>query len=222
VKQCKANVRPCLEVAPGVNFALVNAYLGVVRSEETLGMWAINATLVAVGNGGEDDRAQRALCKLSANKLKPECLDGGPAQLKWRGRLMFWTGPTEVAIEAEVIPVAPPPPPDLPVAIASDSWPPPFTDVPPAPLDADCCNGMDPASVPAGKCCDPGTLRLLSPGPQGEEGTITECTTSRWCNMPDSNCLRSAQLIPVRRRRLTVSKPVLKAPTVSALESRIS
>ena len=68
-----------LEVAPGVNFAHVNAFLGVVRSEETLGMWAINATLLAVGNGGEDDREQRELCKLSANKLKPECDDGGPA-----------------------------------------------------------------------------------------------------------------------------------------------
>jgi hypothetical protein len=195
-----------LEVAPGVNFAHVNAFLGVVRSEETLGMWAINATLLAVGNGGDDDRKQRELCKLSANKLKPECDDGGPAQLKWRGRLMFWTGPTEVLIEAEVLPLPPPPPPELPVAIASDFWPPPYTNVPPAPLDADCCNGLDPASVPAGKCCDPGTLRLLSPG-QSEQGAITACTTSRWCNMPDTDCLRSVQLLPVSKTCLNDMQP---------------
>jgi hypothetical protein len=43
----------------------------------------------------------------SANKLLAECKDGGPAQLKWRGRIMFWTGPSETAIEADVIAVGP-------------------------------------------------------------------------------------------------------------------
>jgi len=100
----------------------------------------------------------------------------------------------------------PPPPPDMPVAIAADFWPPPYSDVPPAPLDADCCNGLDPASVPAGKCCNPRTLRLLSPG-KSAEGAVTACKTSRWCNMPDSDCLRSVQLIPVNKTCLNDMQP---------------
>ena len=104
------------------------------------------------------------------------------------------------------IPLPPPPPPDMPVAIAADFWPPPYSDVPPAPLDADCCNGLDPASVPAGKCCNPRTLRLLSPG-KTAEGAVTACKTSRWCNMPDSDCLRSVQLIPVNKTCLNDMQP---------------
>jgi hypothetical protein len=55
-------------VAPGVIFAHINAFLGVVRSKETLGMWAINATLLAVGDKGVDDRE---LCKVGRCRLTP-------------------------------------------------------------------------------------------------------------------------------------------------------
>ena len=184
-----------LAVAPGVSFSLVNVFFSVVRSEATMGMWAINATVLAVGNGGEDDRTQRDLCKTYEHPEKfPECKNGGPGQLTWRGRLMFWTGPTDVPIAAVVIPASPPPPPDLPVAIASDFYPPPYTDVPPAPLAAECCNGLDPATVPKGQCCDPATLRLLRP-----QGHVTACATSGWCNTPDTDCLSSATLIPAAK-----------------------